>query len=787
MKWRYLPILLLIGLLCSSIVHAQFTITHNASTCVDPAELSIVVGSEKDKAQHPECKKWSSFFGATEVFTSGRFMHKGTAVPAVNLFARAIIRSWTGKNIPPPSSQRLYDNPTSFGLTDVGEDPLQPRAHTLIVWKTEGDGMIAYVTDDKVEMAPSDSPLAKYRVVYPSNLRKGELRTTDAATLAKSIPGAKEPKFLRRRYVRLYWNHWIQDESVSSEQPTRVYAGRDYQYLIDLSALDYQEFIGSEQVSRIVFTGQEADALLPAFENSLKVTMFPIGNIINKNSQNATIRVDAGRLRSTLTTETLAAATTLRGASEAHGALFRVMTDGMRNASPGMRFSFTPSSAGCASLAVVIWNESKSRVIGSWIHPLLILPEPIHFIGNYEESVRDITSRYNCGHPSQVAERFDITAVPRFDPETRKNLAGRLTFLDFPGYSMGFFESLQSVSDEPQAWVLDSVIGLRKDLAAIKQKVDIHIGERIFDLRSVSDPLERMLFSCKNMPVGDETCPGKQAHTALVKIASNAGSRGSRIQATFRDINNSIYYLPIHLLRIDKDRFLGDAIQIDQPLPIPLGAAPSSRPCVKQWVAGLVVKNAAFDAGDWRNKWINKIKTIRNYTVSPYVQLANLKEKYFLNLTHAQSGPEGLVLLAHHGGGLIADDEDQEALDAIRLCDLKRIFEPGSFAVLASCSVGAMSEDQQDNSLFLHTLNENNMKAAVVSPFKVPAPVAKLFLDSFEDTLSELGNQNKTFYEVFKISKEKYRQAARGDTDWLAPKVNAFMLVGDGDVEICKP
>ena len=95
MRRHYLPLILLAGLLNASLAHAQFAITHTASACVDPPELSIVVGSENDKKLYPECVKWSAFFGASEVFASDMFVRDDTTVPPVNLFAQAIIKSWT--------------------------------------------------------------------------------------------------------------------------------------------------------------------------------------------------------------------------------------------------------------------------------------------------------------------------------------------------------------------------------------------------------------------------------------------------------------------------------------------------------------------------------------------------------------------------------------------------------------------------------------------------------------------------------------------------------------------
>ena len=780
MKWLYLALTLLIGLLRTSLVLAQFTVMHTASVCVDPPEPPIVVASEKDKKdRYPECKKWSAFFGATEVFKSDQFMGGDTTIPPVNRFARAVIKSWTGRDVPAPSSQQLYDDPKSFALTEVGPDPNQTRSNTLIVWKARGGGMVGYIVEER-EVTQGASPLARYQVLYPSSVREGELRTTDAATLARSLQDPGEPKFLRRRHGRFYWNQWIQDIG-GNEEPQQIYAGQTYMYHIDFSALDFQSFINNPNLVRDILSEQEARYLVPKLD-LLEVTVFPIGRFTEDTAQTAKAIVKEKLLQTTLTSAKLSPVRTLNEASRSYGTLFRLMEN---NDSSSMVFSFTPEEAGCAHLAVVIWNKARSRVVASWVRPVDVLPNPDNPSDDDTISVSKRNSVSKCPDSIQVAQRFDIAAVPHFDPRPDKDLAARLTFLDFRGFSMGFFEDLLNTRAEPQAWPLESFQGLRKDLAEIKEYVDLHIEEKDFDPGQASNRLERILFSCKDRP--NEKCPGWQAREALMQIARDAGGRKVRIQATFRDISNSLYYLPTHLLRIEDGRFLGDAIRIDQLLPMPLGITPPQRPCVLDWVAGFIVQDEEeYNKDDWRKRWIEDLKKGTHYTGVGFYNLIDLRDSFFCKIGSKPGGPEGLVLLAHHGGGKIAERPEQDAVDQIGPQHIKRGFGTGSFAVLAACSVGALGEAPHDNSLFLHTLNEKNVNGAVVSPFKIPVMVAKHFLNALRETLSKLDTET-SLYNAFEESKKQYRKSLGPDYDWLIPKVNAFMLIGDGDLKICKP
>ena len=105
---------------------------------------------------------------------------------------------------------------------------------------------------------------------------------------------------------------------------------------------------------------------------------------------------------------------------------------------------------------------------------------------------------------------------------------------------------------------------------------------------------------------------------------------------------------------------------------------------------------------------------------------------------------------------------------------------------MASCSVGSMDETHHDNSLFLHTLNEKHINAAILSLFNVPPEVAKSFLDALQDTLLTL-EADTTLNDVFEKTKKQYKvSVVNNNQKYLVPKVNLFMMVGDGNVKICR-
>ena len=344
---------------------------------------------------------------------------------------------------------------------------------------------------------------------------------------------------------------------------------------------------------------------------------------------------------------------------------------------------------------------------------------------------------------------------------------------------------------------------------------------------NIATNLKDMLFNCRQQDGND--CQGKKAYEELMEIAkttlpeqkpgntvnervagtaspdtsngenptdSKAEARGDqspsqpRIEVSFRDNYNNIYYLPLHLLREDNKPRLADLVQIEQPLPIPFRSS-NATGCIKEFAVGLVVKDGSvLDDEQWRKQWEDKWldwKKKNQRSSNFYSDIGTLKTGFFHSYIPGINPGVGLILLSHHGGGVIADTDKQTAMKyLISSDDITRGFGAGSFAILASCSVGAMDEKHRDNSLILHSLNKKGVSAAIISLFNVPPEVAKPFIGALQNTVLTL-KEDTTLFEMFKTTKEKYCESVKKDNqNYLIPKIDFFMLVGDGDVKICK-
>ncbi len=767
----------------------QYRVEYATSVCIEPADLRISVGSEKEKMKFENiCNKWSSFIGSSRVFEVNQFTK--SVIPPVNQFAQAIIKDWMRVEMPPPSSQRLYNSPGSFGLVKVGLDQSdQPRTHTLVVWKSlkGGPGMVGYVLD-QLELKEGSDPMAKYLVLYPSDRSdpKGKLLVLDASTLEKNLAGDKKDfsvVFLRpSNTVPLYWNQWIQ--GTDSKIPPTLSKGSSFSYHLDLSALDFHAFIDKNDHPPQM-SSQEVQMLVPKL-GTYKITIFPIGQFQEKTALTATTEVDDDRLRSPLirTDKELAKSKTFKELSEMYGALYDVHA-GSRNK---LAFSFLPTEAGCATLVTLITNEMGNKVIAAWAQSIKVMPPSDQAPADKLPSTAD-----ECEYSPPSAKLFGVTSVPSFSTDEKTPPSARISFLDLNKVTLGFFENV-GAETAPKAWILESRQGLQAEMVQIKRHVDGLITETdkhplAAGEQDIAKHLKNKLFNCRFEPGG--VCLGMQAYEELMNIArpdpktGSTGSQRARVRATFRDISNNIYYLPLHLLRIDDNHRLGDVVRIEQPLPIPFNAL-TVKGCTNEFAIGLVVQDdESLDEKQWRTNWLARMRG-KACADNIYSDISELKNNFFRKYD-PKINPMGLVLLSHHGGGEIADTDKQTDPDRlINSSDLIRDFGAGSFAILASCSVGAMDEKHQDNSLFLHSLNERHINAAIVSLFNVPPEVAKPFLDALQNTLLAL-KEETTLFDVFEKSKIQYGESLKNTPlNYLIPKIDLFMLVGDGDVKICR-
>src|SRR5262249_40551361 len=314
-------------------------------------------------------------------------------------------------------------------------------------------------------------------------------------------------------------------------------------------------------------------------------------------------------------------------------------------------FRFQASGPGCAGLAVIVWSESRKRVVSAWLRRVLDAEKDARVTGE------------DCGEIT-AARPVGPISIPWFDTSNDPDAVARLVFIDFGEYSIGSYsDNIRGNEKEPISWVVQNP--LRKSLAEFGDFVNARVNSSTFDFRESSNELAKILFSCRDTTFD---CGGREVLVRLRDLAVNR--RGTRVQVSFRDIaSNGTYYIPIHLLEVSPGtgKLLARELQFSQPFPVPKSARTQGANCVREWSAGLIVADVADSKiNEWRKDFLQVFTKAVQHKIFTYSQdLDHLRDDYFHAETLISQDPEGLLLFAHHGDGDLSDRKERDAVTRI--------------------------------------------------------------------------------------------------------------------------
>jgi len=230
-------------------------------------------------------------------------------------------------------------------------------------------------------------------------------------------------------------------------------------------------------------------------------------------------------------------------------------------------------------------------------------------------------------------------------------------------------------------------------------------------------------------------------------------------------------YLPLGILAAtSKTSSEKKGILLVQPLPrehYPAGAHP-----VGTWILGIPKQLKEITDGDKFVK--DELSNLQvSLTKSFYRDIPTLKgffEEVRPSPLPSDAEPEGILILAHQGGGTLYHTEKS---GEIRPSNMNRQFASGSVAILSACSVASSAGNNQD---ILEILNRNNIDAMVISPFPIKpdygAILAIKFMEALDEakatpeglTLAELFNRaadkTTTYFKDPNHGKHNYEQMA---------------------------
>ena len=505
---------------------SEFPIDGRMSVCLDPPDPPSMVRSDGEKQNFQDCRRWSDYTETYSFIDQKKFTTApcDPKIPPVNLFAWHLLKIW-GKapELGAPSTLALYDRPGEYDLTEVR--PEESRSGSLVVWKESKtrSGMVAFVLEDRSAGAGDRYRLNLLRVIYPSNYRCGTLISVDAATLKTWTKAADEPKFLRPKYPRLYWNHWIRGNY--SEEPLDVVTvGETYQYIVDVSPFQYPKLVKDPMTVTVAPQRH-------SINTRVKIRFYPITKFNNPVPFEYDARVTS---RQRNLTSSQVKPRSYFEASQAYGTLQTVT-----NESSAAFYDFQVSEPGCHQMIVLVTDESTSKVVGAWVKQFMA------YSSDSDASTQVTVPE--CSEESGGTHLFNAT-IPTYYTTSNQNLRARITYLDIADRTLGYYQDFRydGPSTYTYAWLLQS--GLKKRLSSLTDDVDSRIQSQDFRLETEGESLQKLLFTCQGRP--DAACPGNLAWLALQEIALQEMSSPATVEVIFRDMKNSSYFIPFHLLSV---------------------------------------------------------------------------------------------------------------------------------------------------------------------------------------------------------------------------------------------
>lgn len=754
---------------------AEVQVSKSVITCLEPPEPKISVASQ-DEQKNYRCSRWSEpTFITTNVEDRRSFVMPrcGDAkLRPLNQYAKFVLNGFRTKyGLPPialaPSTRRLYKEYTSLGLRALREG--ESRENSIAVWWAPDvtEGMLGVVYQDA--SPPGKLALDKLMIRYAGKAYEpkdcGEIVDAPASVALKDHllkqDAKEEPLFLTIDTPSMFWNYWIEDGG--EEAPPKIKPGRNYQFHISLSSIDYSTWgMGADPMLRQAKLAKGVAAnSVPSLGGALyRLTILKSSSIGGETAVYTVLPVGE-KLQASLESPPTAAASRPELALK-HDALNRQENGVIATTGGGLRYAFTASDkAPCASLAVIV-QDQNNRLVSSWAHSF---------------SVDDGTGR-DCNASASTSRRVDLVSL--FDVPLEGSDA-QLGFMEFsnPNRTVAIYAGGDTA---PLIWNLanDSLTTVLSEMATDFNGV---IRGDAFDPRKWSRSLsENILFSCSDL--ADDDCPGSVARDSINALA-NADAR-KRLQVSLRDASNSRGYLPGNLIALVDGTLLGQKVDVVQHLP--RAATDRASECVSPLTGSFLIESADdTTSGDlpkpgelvvkWRERWWTNLVSVP----SEHIGMPALSK--YLGEFNSQSPSEALFVMAHHGVSGISDVASNG--DLIRPGDIKRTFGRSSFAVLAMCSVGAPSSGKSDSGTVIDKLNSSNVRAVIMSPYAVSVDTATIFLDSMRSELS-LGLPNRSLREIFNSATNSIRKVSVARYRRAALTVETFMLVGDGSVKVCR-
>ena len=321
-------------------------------------------------------------------------------------------------------------------------------------------------------------------------------------------------------------------------------------------------------------------------------------------------------------------------------------------------------------------------------------------------------------------------------------------------------------SGKPLTWQLSSDLASYVADPKTYFSRELHWALQLHDYRPLRRALTNIIF-----PVDNEAA--KQALVSIRAVAARGNTKPVTVYASLVNTEGWPQVFPIGLVNGDNEEALGRRITFIEPLP--MEHATDSR-CVSQWTFvlppellsdnGFTCTVADTDAKDG---------------------LMTVWDGLYGYLTGAGTAadPEGLLLLAHQGNGVLSFDPSGDP--GIKTFEVKHGYTAGSMGLLLACEGSSSGAALADLS-WMMKFNELNMDVILVSPFSLPIDVGGCFARQLRMALenAKKNSTRVTIAEIYRsVIAEMFKGVSEEDEREALNATYQFVLAGNAQLPVC--
>jgi hypothetical protein len=296
---------------------------------------------------------------------------------------------------------------------------------------------------------------------------------------------------------------------------------------------------------------------------------------------------------------------------------------------------------------------------------------------------------------------------------------------------------------------------------------------------SAARALSERIFGGYYIEEGDEV-HDREAKAALESLRALADrAQPARVLARLVNSDGEQVYLPLRLLAAGgPEASLKQPIEVVQPLP--REAYVSGRTCIEPWSFALPERIEGVEGAG-----ATLLAAAERGPTAPWLT-APILDRDALGTYFAQrprpGQPEGLLLLAHQGGGAIYFESNA----TFQYGDMKRPFAGGSVAVLAACSAAGIDAD---NRLVLNQLNALGIDTILAAPYQVSAAFGSRLAVKLAQFVHEVRSGTRGTTQLVALFEEAGRAVAQDVKDQqdknIGDMIYEFHVLGDHGARLC--